>query len=118
MLWTLIPQRMSLSYQKKSFAQLFHSGFVLNSVMKGMVITMKSENVRRRYKNLLFLAPLIYAVFIVAVRYFWMWIIPDIFPGAVEQGLIAAELSWCSASKLSLAILISLLFVSPFSNSV
>ena len=30
------------------------------------------------------------------------WTIPDLFPGAVTQGLIAAEISWLTSFKLAL----------------
>ncbi len=36
------------------------------------------------------------------IKAVWAWTIPDIFPGAVQQGLIAAELSWWAAFKLML----------------
>jgi len=32
----------------------------------------------------------------------WAWTIPDLFPGAVEQGLIAKEISWFTSFKLAL----------------
>jgi phosphotransferase system glucose/maltose/N-acetylglucosamine-specific IIC component len=32
----------------------------------------------------------------------WAWTIPDLFPGAVAQGLIAKEISWVTAMKLAL----------------
>jgi len=30
----------------------------------------------------------------------WAWVVPDLFPGAVEQGLIAADLTWLASLKL------------------
>ena len=32
----------------------------------------------------------------------WSWVMPDLFPGAVESGLIASEISWFTAFKLAL----------------
>ena len=32
----------------------------------------------------------------------WAWTIPDLFPGAVEQGLIAKEISYFTSFKLAL----------------
>ena len=34
----------------------------------------------------------------------WAWIIPDLFPGAVEQGLIASKISWLTALKVALFV--------------
>ncbi len=36
------------------------------------------------------------------IKLLWAWIIPDLFPGAVEQGLVAAEISWLTSLKLAL----------------
>ena len=36
-----------------------------------------------------------------AIKLLWAWTVPDLFPGAVEQGLVAAHISWFSALKLS-----------------
>ncbi len=36
------------------------------------------------------------------IKLLWAWTIPDLFPGAVEQGLIAAEISWLTSFKLAL----------------
>ena len=47
------------------------------------------------------------ALGIIALSFFliklvWAWTIPDLFPGAVAQGLIAAEISWFTSFKLAL----------------
>ena len=36
------------------------------------------------------------------IKILWAWTIPDLFPGAVEQGLIASEISWFTSFKLAL----------------
>ena len=36
------------------------------------------------------------------IKWIWAWTIPDLFPGAVEQGLIAREISWLTSFKLAL----------------
>ena len=44
-------------------------------------------------------------VFILAfllLKLLWAWTIPDLFPGAVAQGLVAAEISWWTSFKLAL----------------
>ena len=50
---------------------------------------------------------LIVGVFIVAlflVKILWEWTIPDLFPGAVEQGLIAKEISWYTSLKVAIFV--------------
>lgn len=51
---------------------------------------------------LLIAALLILALFI--IKLMWAWTIPDLFPGAVEQGLVAETLSWFTAFKLALFV--------------
>ncbi len=36
------------------------------------------------------------------IKLLWAWTIPDLFPGAVKQGLIAKEISWFTSFKLAL----------------
>ena len=48
---------------------------------------------------------LVVVVFFVAlfvIKLLWTWIIPDLFPGAVAQGLVAAEIDWYTAFKLAI----------------
>jgi membrane protein implicated in regulation of membrane protease activity len=48
----------------------------------------------------LFLLVLIVALFL--LKLLWGWTIPDLFPGAVAQGLIVSEISWYTAFKLAI----------------
>ena len=36
------------------------------------------------------------------IKLLWAWTIPELFPGAVQQGLVAAEISWFTSFKLAL----------------
>ena len=36
------------------------------------------------------------------VKALWAWTIPDLFPGAVEKGLVAETISWLTAFKIAL----------------
>ncbi|MCX7641316.1 MAG: hypothetical protein N2Z20_01615 [Elusimicrobiales bacterium] len=36
------------------------------------------------------------------IKLLWAWTIPEIFPGACEQNLIAKKISWFTAFKMSL----------------
>lgn len=38
------------------------------------------------------------------IKFIWGWTIPDLFPGAVAQGLIAKDISWFTAIKLAIFI--------------
>jgi hypothetical protein len=50
----------------------------------------------------LFIGLLVLALLLTKVL--WAWTIPDLFPGAVEQGLIAESLSWYTAFKLAIFV--------------
>ena len=61
--------------------------------------------------NLFAIIPGMIALFIgvllitfLVIKWLWAWIIPDLFPGGVEQGLIAKEISWFTSFKLALFI--------------
>ena len=48
---------------------------------------------------------LIVGVFVITflvIKWLWAWTIPDLFPGAVETGLIAKEISWFTSFKLAI----------------
>jgi len=47
---------------------------------------------------------LVFAASLLLIKLLWGWTIPDLFPGAVEQGLIAPQITWITAFKLSLFI--------------
>ena len=51
----------------------------------------------------------LFVLALLLIKVLWGWTIPDLFPGAVEQGLIAESLSWFTAFKL--AIFVALLGV-------
>jgi len=38
------------------------------------------------------------------VKALWAWTVPDLFPAAVEQGLIAAQISWLAALKVAIFV--------------
>ena len=43
-------------------------------------------------------------IVLLLVKLLWAWTIPDIFPGAVEQGLIARDISWITAFKIGVFV--------------
>ena len=40
------------------------------------------------------------------IKLLWAWTIPDLFPGAVEQGLVAGSISWFTSLKLAIFVAI------------
>lgn len=38
------------------------------------------------------------------ISWLWAWTIPDLFPGAVKNGLIAKTISWMTGFKISIFI--------------
>lgn len=40
----------------------------------------------------------------VIVKISWGWIVPDIFVGAVESGIVVPNLTWYQAAKLALVL--------------
>ncbi len=46
------------------------------------------------------------------VKVLWAWTIPDLFPGAVEQGLVTASISWWTAIKIAIFVAVLSGFVS------
>ncbi|MBT9149450.1 MAG: hypothetical protein AAGB97_06400 [Dehalococcoidia bacterium] len=45
-----------------------------------------------------------FVVTLLLIRLLWAWTIPDLFPGAVEQGLIAGSISWYTAFKVAIFV--------------
>ena len=41
-------------------------------------------------------------VMLLVVKLLWAWTIPDLFPGGVQQGLVAAQISWYTAFKVAI----------------
>ncbi len=46
----------------------------------------------------------IFVLGIFLIKWFWMWTVPGLFPGAVASGLVAAKISWWTALKLSVLV--------------
>ena len=41
----------------------------------------------------------------------WAWVMPELFPGAVTQGLLVASLSWAAAFKLTVFMMVLAVFI-------
>jgi uncharacterized protein YqhQ len=46
----------------------------------------------------------VFVISVVLFKIVWGWVVPDLFPGAVDQGLIAADLTWLAAVKLAVLV--------------
>ncbi|MCM2267507.1 MAG: hypothetical protein NDI60_06985 [Elusimicrobiales bacterium] len=65
-----------------------------------------------KLRNILFLGlpaivlwvAVIFVLGIFLIKWFWMWTVPGLFPGAVAAGLVAAKISWWTALKLSVLV--------------
>ena len=45
-----------------------------------------------------------FIISVVVFKFVWAWVVPDLFPGAVTQGLISADLSWIASIKLAVLV--------------
>jgi hypothetical protein len=54
--------------------------------------------------GILALVGLALVVMLLVVKLLWAWTIPDLFPGAVQQGLIARTISWWTAFKVAIFV--------------
>jgi hypothetical protein len=45
-----------------------------------------------------------FVISLVIFKFVWAWVIPDLFPGAVAEGLISADLSWLATLKLAVLV--------------
>ena len=50
------------------------------------------------------IACIVFVVILFAIKALWAWTIPDLFPGAVEHGLVARSISWLTAGKIALLV--------------
>lgn len=68
--------------------------------------------------GILVVIALVLLLMVFFVKAMWAWVMPDVFPGAVRDGLIARELSWYTAFKVALflAVIIGFAHGSPQSQ--
>jgi hypothetical protein len=45
-----------------------------------------------------------FVISLVLFKVVWAWVVPDLFPGAVAQGLVIADLTWLAAVKLAVLV--------------
>jgi hypothetical protein len=49
-------------------------------------------------------AAVMFVISLVVFKLVWAWVVPDLFPGAVAQGLITADLTWLATVKLAVLV--------------
>ena len=49
---------------------------------------------------------IMFVVGLFLIKILWAWTVPDLFPGGVQQGLVAESISWLTAAKLAIFIAI------------
>ena len=47
---------------------------------------------------------IMFVISLVLFKLVWAWVVPDLFPGAVDQGLVVAELTWSASLKLAVLV--------------
>ncbi|MBW2594191.1 MAG: hypothetical protein JRE58_14565 [Deltaproteobacteria bacterium] len=45
-----------------------------------------------------------FGITVIVLKFVWAWVVADLFPGAVAQGLIIADLTWSSAVKFAVLV--------------
>ncbi len=56
------------------------------------------------WPGVLALVAVVLVVALLLVKLLWAWTIPDLFPGAVSQGLVAGSISWLISFKVALFV--------------
>ena len=51
-----------------------------------------------------------FVVMLFVIKALWAWTIPDLFPGAVAQGLVAGSISWVTSIKVAILVAIVTMF--------
>ncbi|MCK9357233.1 MAG: hypothetical protein M0R22_08860 [Dehalococcoidia bacterium] len=54
--------------------------------------------------GILALVAVVLVVALLLVKVLWAWTIPDLFPGAVAQGLVAGSITWMTSFKVALFV--------------
>ncbi len=45
-----------------------------------------------------------FGIMVVVLKFVWAWVVEDLFPGAVAQGLINADLTWLATVKFAVLV--------------
>ena len=71
----------------------------------------------KAFGGLLVVLIVLYVVVLIVFKFTWDILVPDLFPGAVEQGLVARTISWWTVLSLAGAVTLVSYFVRWISTS-
>ncbi len=54
--------------------------------------------------GMLAVAAAAFILVLLLLKLLWAWTVPDLFPGAVQEGLVAGSISWFTALKVALFV--------------
>ena len=57
-----------------------------------------------KWVTILIQVAIAFVISVIVFKFVWAWVVPDLFPGAVAQGLISANLTWLAALKLAVLV--------------
>lgn len=57
-----------------------------------------------RFITILITIAIVFVISLIVFRFVWGWVVPDLFPGAVAEGLMVADLTWLTAFKLAVLV--------------
>jgi hypothetical protein len=63
---------------------------------------MNKSKVAAMVAGIVVIVCIVFAVGLLLLKALWAWTVPDLFPGAVQQGLVAGSISWGTAAKVAL----------------
>ena len=81
-----------------------------NEVEKQMEEEIEKEIEKRvtegapRLITILITVAILFVISLIVFRFVWGWVVPDLFPGAVAEGLIVEDLTWLTAFKLAVLV--------------
>ena len=58
----------------------------------------------------------VFVLVLLLIKLLWAWTIPDLFPGAVEQVLVAGTISWLTALKVAIVVAVLAGFAGIFAS--
>jgi len=66
-----------------------------------------NETIKKRWliavvPGILAIAAGAFVITLLLVKLLWAWTTPDMFPGAVDEGLVAREISWFTSLKVAI----------------
>jgi len=57
-----------------------------------------------KWVQILIQVAIAFVISVIVFKFVWGWVVLDLFPGAVTQGLISANLTWLAALKLAVLV--------------